>query len=371
MRRKVLFILCNDFGELVMADYFAEGQPIDAIAFCSPKLLSTYDKNTIQLLRHNGLQEILTCIEDFQPDTVILASGYLLTLHNLLSIDELRLLLDILTKKKIAVATTDPWMKCWEEFRNHLDDDTKSALLANPFQRLQEELDELLRPMPHIYSTPFKTDRVPSFSFFNSNAFTHLSNKPEQNLERWLFILASIDYDSIAGINPSGFFDALVERFTEILVSPSASIVFICPPPCVDALLRRTITESSRLVLVPFCSFTEFQRHIFSSDIGVYWNHLSASIIYCLHKQGAALFADRGHMLTACPPLAWHAHRAAWNCITPLNIDILKPITQDVVQAAAHSMHLMTTRIYPEYARLPTPLEMIEKIRRFNCEEIK
>ena len=361
MTPKILFILCNDFGELLIADYFVDGQPLQALALCPEKIFAAYEKHNRDTQRYRNIQDVYTSIEAFKPNLVIFASGYLLSLHNLLSLPDLKQLMQYLREKNIPLVSTDPWMKCWEEFRENLSPEKRTLFLSHPFQQLQSELDDLLKDIPHIYSVPFTTQRVPCVAFFNEKAFSEFKHSEGDEPSRWLFILSAIDFGTFTQRDGESFINNLVARFTDILQKPSTSIVFICPPDCAE-IISRKMANTSRITLIPFCRFSEFQRHIFSCDIGVYWNYLSASIIYHLHKGSAMVFADKGHMLTVCPPLEFYVEKHVLNNVNPTNIDLSRPLTQKIVDQSLAIQQQMNSLIYPQYAKLKSPIETVASL---------
>lgn len=361
MPTKILFILCGDFGELLIADYFVDGQPLQALALCPDKIIATYDKTNLETRGYRNIQDIIQCLNTFRPELVVLASGYLLTLHNLLSLSEIGHLIQHVRAQGVALATTDPWMRCWEEYREQLPEAQRENMLHHPFQQQQAKLEELLQDIPHIYGVPFTTHRVPSVAFFNPHAFAGYQHNGHGKFNRWLFILSSIDFGSIMQREGGRFVDHLTNRFADILQQPSSSIVFICPPACVDAIKSR-LGNTSRVTLVPFCKFSEFQSHIFSCDIGVYWNYLSASIIYHLHKGSAMLFAGRGHMLTACPPLKHNVEKSVLNNVVPTVFDLSQPVSDRLLQDAKCILDQMNTLILPEYSKQQSPHNIVKSL---------
>jgi hypothetical protein len=364
MTKKILFILCNDYGELLIADYFADGQPFKAFALCPTKLHSTYDHSvlTIAPFRHAG--DIYNALNQFRPDLVILASGYLLTLHNLLTLAELEQLLAHLSNAGIPCATTDPWMQSWQEHRAAMAANEIKQLLQHPFQSLQLNLETLLRHTIHLYSVPFKTNKIPTVGFFNPDAFKQWKflPGPRNQHQHWLFVLAGMDANGLLARHGVQLLDHLRLRFREILQDPNTKISLLGPPDFVTAL-KQIVADLDRVTLIPFCTFSQFQRLTFDSTVAVYWNCLSASILYHLHKNSMMVFADRGHMLNACPPLARHVAEDVLNQVQPTTLDLTKPLEPNhLLQKAFGVQQQMQKEIYPTYEAMLRPTEVVEYI---------
>lgn len=362
MTKKILFILCNDYGELLIADYFADGQPFEAIALCPTKLHSTYDHSVLTIAPFQHASDIYNALDQFHPDLIILASGYLLTLHSLLTLAELEQLLAHLSHAGIPCATTDPWMQSWEEHRATMTADEAKLLLQHPFQTLQSNLETVLRHTIHLYSVPFKTSKIPNVGFFNPDAFKQWKFLPGPRNQHWLFVLAGMDANGLMARYGFQFLDHLRLRFGEILQDPNTKISFIGPPDLVTAL-KQIVADLDRVTLIPFCTFSQFQQLTFDCTVAVYWNCLSASILYHLHKNSMMVFADKGHMLHACPPLARHVADDVLNRVQPTALDLSKPLERKhLLQKASAIQQQMQKEIYPTYEAMPRPTEVIEYI---------
>ncbi len=102
---QLLFIIGHDYGELILAMYFLHGQRIASRStlLLPPRLWATNgDTLPVRTRQYRSYEDLVRTIDDENPDIVFLFSGYLFSMHKLLSTRSLEKLLQYLRASSLS-----------------------------------------------------------------------------------------------------------------------------------------------------------------------------------------------------------------------------------------------------------------------------
>jgi hypothetical protein len=320
---RLLVLVSRDHGELTNALSFAGAGGCDALLMLPPALYAQNAAELGTLVRgYDGLADILDAIEERRPDLVVLFSGYLLAINQLLPLPALAQLLQTLERRGIPVATSDPFMGL-------LTPGQPSPFAAS--HPLKDWLDghfarvgRLLGALPHLYSGP--PQRFPGT---RKLAFFHPQVPGAGPV--WLFVLAGEDYAIQAGrLGADGFHRLVGERIRDA-ARCGARAVLIAPQACVDGV-RSTGAPAIGLAC---CGRALFSDLIVGAEQAFYWNMVSNSLLLRLAHALPIVFFDYGHLIGAAPPLFELGRAAFLNNGALAPIDARVPLDAAVLAAAA------------------------------------
>jgi hypothetical protein len=374
-KRKLLFAISSDYGELSTALDFLAGQPFDAELLLPERLFRVHASSLPVACRmSHSPADILAAVAEKTPDVVFLFSGYLYAINGLFPIDGVRQLVDALCSTSCAVVTSDPFLG--ELFR--LDGSTFSEQhparrqLAEHFARIVP----ILAGAKHLYrGTPRAGAAGGSVSFYNpqtvldeaarfawkNRALRTPGIRPE--LKRWLFVLSAEDYAAgTARWGKARFDENLRGKLLETAMA-GRQPVMIGPPACIEAMRQGELTPVTAL-LFEFCEQAQFLSLLHEAEYCFYWNVFSHSIIARVMNRGPVFFFDCGHLVHALPSFldaglehfyaGWRPRRLEQN-------DVLSA-GQLAEFAVEDDRSLEPARL--NFARSPSPVEMVEDVLR-------
>lgn len=365
--RRCLFVLSADFGEYVTANLFSRGQPF-LRHFALPEGLARAGAGQAhETSRYASVRDLDELVARLRPELVVLASGYLFTVNNLMAPDALRDFVSRLRDHGIAVATTDPWLRVWKfrpaaRFRIHsmrlgAEDEAQSGNMM----RLRDRLERDFAGVPHLFAVPLPAEDACSFSFFNPRFTAAAEALSDAHYDDWVFVLSREDF---AFLRPEGegFLGALQSRLEEILAVPRNRVTFI-GPAAMEAFFRERLAGRSRLRFSAACSFAQFEAALRGAKIVAYWNVLSASALYCLYNGVPPVFFGRGHQARVCEGLFEHAAEQVYRGRPPVLLDLAAPLCAragDLAEQLSLRAWLDSLRI--EYARSMPPDRVVERL---------
>lgn len=336
---RLLVLVSRDHGELTNALSFAGAGNCDALLLLPPAL---YAQNAAELgtvvQSYDGLADILDAVEHRRPDLVVLFSGYLLAINQLLPLSALAQLLETLDRRGVPVATSDPFMGLLTPGQSSPFSHANPAKgwLDGHFARVARLLGEL----PHLYSGP--PQRFPGtrkLAFFNPDQATmpaqarlRIAHHPQLPGAGpvWLFVLAGEDYAIQAGrLGADGFHHLVGERVRDA-ARCGARAVLVAPQACVDGV-RAT---GAPVIGLPDCGRALFTDLIVGANHAFYWNMVSNSLLLRLSHALPIVFFDYGHLIGAAPPLFELGRAAFLNNGGLAPIDAGVPLDSAVLAAA-------------------------------------
>ena len=372
-KAKLLFILSNDYGELFDAMCFVMGLRFDPVFLMPPKLFKV-NHTTLPYPVHcyNSASDIRSIVEKEKPDIVLLFSGYLYVMNNIMNAEALEKLIAQWRDQNLKVATSDPFLG----MMSAIEDDTFSD--RHPGHEWLKShfswLSRLLQDFPHIYHSTLPLKTAKGVSFFNSNIIlqpSEISCRRKQLLEwspvrgakdRWLFVLSPEDY----GIQMRTYGE---DRFLELLrrmLSDAAEVgrqpVLMAPQSCLAAL-QASGKRVEDLIALPSCSFTLFMLLLYEGEYVFYWNMFSASIVARALNGKPFFVFDRGHLARVIKPFGAVAMRHFYpDC----EIELLEQkdalALEQLAQLAARQEKGIFEPARRNFARSPSPERIVREI---------
>jgi hypothetical protein len=353
---RCLFALSADYGEFVTANLLSRGQPFER-RFALPQALAAQSGGLDGAAAYASVGELRAIVDRERPDAVVLGSGYLFALNGLFGADALAELVAHLRARRIALATTDPWLrlralKPQTRFAIHsvrlggVDAAQSEKVLA-----LQRRLEGILGALPHLLAVPAPL----AHSAFNP-AFAQPA-RPAEDADEWLFVLSRQDLTLLSG---EDVFGRLKDRISELLAMPRNRLRFVGPAP-VGRFLSENFGGERRVEYLAYCDFAAFEAAVLGARVVAYWNALSASALYCLYHGVAPVFFGKGHQAKVCEGLYEHAVEHVYRGAPPPMLALDQPFETDAgALIAAHGIHSWLDRIRQDYARLPPPSRILE-----------
>jgi len=363
---RCLFVLSADFGEYVTANILSRGQPVER-RFALPAQLAPYASgNPEGIVRYSDAADLERLIGAERPDAVILCSGYLFAINGLFGPDALAALVARARREGIALATTDPWLRIWAlrpatRFAiRSIRQGGVDAAQSEKVMALQRRLEDALAEVPHLFAVPMPADARWK-SVFNP-AFS--ARQPAAVEQEWLFVLSKEDFALQAGPDGAKFFAALSARIEELLAVKENRLRFIGPPP-LGRFLGERFAGRERLAFLPFSDFAGFEAAVRRAKIVVYWNVLSASLLYCLYHGVAPVFFGKGHQASVCEGLYEHVVEHVYRGRAPALLDLgraLAPRAGELIESLGLASWLAAIRA--DYERMPALPGVIQSWRR-------
>lgn len=388
---RTLFILDNDFGELTTVMYLILGQECfaDARILLSPRL---YEKNHDVLPGRTDVwsseQHLAEKIETLRPRVVVFASGYVLPVHRLLTVDAMDRLCALARRHDAVVMTTDPFLGLISQWSGRgLDQLISIDIPKNANEHLVavkqaadamlhaalSKAENVLRTLPHLYPSYTEMDGLATaptdgrnISFFNDALLLppdiSVTAAKERGTSHWMFVISEVDYQIQTMFMGSIEFAGVVANLLTQTVQLGRQVIFAGPAELLD-LLKPTLATQEQIHLLTFCSFPRFMSLLLSSEYSFYWNVVSHTILMQLWNGRPVILFNRGHLARSVSALyerviAWYYqgweppylhHNAA------LSLSALEEAV------APHSRHL--NQIMARFRRAPSPATLFASLR--------
>ena len=375
MRRpRCLFVLSRDFGEYVTAQLFTRGQALDA-RFVLPAALAPFI-GAENAAAYRNLADLEALSQALQPDFVMLCSGYLFAVNNLLSPAALAQWLAALRGRGITVATTDPWLA--------LDDANPGAAfsiasvsqggvvpqLSEGMARLHAQLRSLFAGLPHVYAVPMERARPNVYSFYNPQ-FTANAPEPAAGGDgRWVFVLSREDHAYLEGFGGASFRERLEYHVARLAATGGNRVTFIGPPALAPFFAGR-FPDAGKVEYLAYCSASTFERTLREASVLGYWNVLSSSLLYCLYHRVPPVFFGAGHQVKIRAGLYEHAVQQVYGGDAPRMLD-----WQDTWPAEPDRLvrelgiDVWLGQVAARHRRSPAPLEIVETMMSNRASEL-
>tara|TARA_R110002072_G_scaffold43340_6_gene121751 strand:+ start:4445 stop:5686 length:1242 start_codon:yes stop_codon:yes gene_type:complete len=400
---RLLFILNNDYGELGLAMYFLQGRNLaSSTTLLLPPRLYSKNKDTLPgtTYSYDSIEDILRTVDDTQPDIVFLFSGYILPLHQIVSLEETEALVQLLSDRKCKVVTSDPFFGIF----SHLKPEE-----ANAPQALQLFESEIIKeqPWPYRLSTTFGNMRIlkqfarashiirntthlyytrpdpndepievvtDNVTFFNpslvgdgtesgnSEVNAIKSADTEASAEKhWLFILGSVDYDLQTSFYGEDKFIDLIAKKVEQTLQAGRRAVFLAPDDCIQKLRSRAPVHA-RKDLLTFCAYEAFNAHLLQAEYVFYWNLASYSTFLRVINGLPMFMFDEGHLARHVKPMHERMVRWYYHNWTPPSLNQHEALDADALEELSRDYKKETAVILKNFRQLPTPEQVIEEL---------
>jgi hypothetical protein len=353
---RTLFIFSDDFGELVLLRLLLYKQPVHAFLLLPERLFKHVEfPNATKFLYKDG-NDLKKHVEEINPEQVMLFSAYLLAPNGLISYPEFYSLLDYLDEKNITVATSDPFMRYYDQLAYEHPPESFHAAVRNKLKEISGRV-ALYR---HLYAVPVQFDGAPSQSFSN-----HLMcDVKEQTNKRkqWTFIMASEDFRLLQKENPAGYHKKLIPLFISLVKDYNIRVNLVFPEAFYRTL-KLGLAGVPGINYVSYCSLASFESLVAQSDLVIYWNMFSASTLLCRLYNKPTVFLGLGHMETLFPGFfeyiksSWFPYEAPeiMNVNDALIPSLIKRLEADGAAIRDHAL-------YQPYYELDSPLAV------FSCK---
>ena len=390
---RVLFVLDADYGELTTAMCLLLGQGLAtrATLLLPPRLFVT-NKDVLPGRTHcfGSLDDVMARVDAEPPELVFLCSGYVYSLHELLTLEGLEQLVQVLGERGCRVVTSDPFLGLLSDLGNSTTVSLDIPKEAPPRLRyLKEVVDEqlesqlavsarILEEIPHLYPAYPAADQhttlaaARSVSFFNPRLVRRadepggdapiVAGKP-----LWLFVIASSDYEVQTMFHGKDrYVDLVVEKLEQALRADRHP-VFIGPYDCVQALIHHMASAGGRcelegVTLMTFCPFKHFSALVLSAEYVFYWNMLSHSMFLRLFNGLPVFLFDRGHLVRNVTPL--HERIVDWyyQGWDPIYLDQEQALRPEHLKVSASRYREAAIDVNTRMRRSPAPELMIEQL---------
>ncbi len=364
---RLLFVIDNDFGELTLAMLFVHGRSLAprTTMLLPPRL---YDLNgeglPVRTRRYTGYDDLKEAIADESPDVVVLFSGYLLPIHQLVSVSQLKGLTDELREGGSRVVTSDPF---W-------------GLLTVPAPRISPQVKALTDPvavvkeLTHLYVIPLEVEGIRSVSFFNpSFVASEIAAVPDEFWSgaglveapgdggHWLFALTGEDYATQVMESSRAQFAQRVAVMISDTVSAGRCPVLLAPNEFLEDVAP-LLGEAHRAVLLPYCAYNLFLALLAHAEYVFYWNAGSTSGHLRMLLKRPQFSFEPGHIARHVEDWLQRSVREyylGWEprylgAETRLHVSSLARMAADYGEAAE--------RIGRQRSRLATPEQVIEQV---------
>jgi len=321
----ILLVVCNDYGELALAMYLLEGQPLaQKTTLMLPPLLYASNAEILpeRTLVYHSVADIQQEMRSRTSGILGLVSGYLLPVHRLGTTDELISLLRWSTEENWSCFTSDPFVGLLDK-----DEPSELVTLTSPrwsilwkifaaiekrrLSHILSEMHSALREVPHVYplSVPQSEvghDGANRLRFHNPNLASQSGDKPRasESPQRWLFVLGDQDYTVQAGLHGQTIWTTDISRkFRKILIGKLHETLeagrlptLIAPRKIIEAVQKHSPVADA-IDLIPHCSYSQFFSLLRDAEYVFYWNATSFSCILRTLLGKPWFTFDSGHLL--------------------------------------------------------------------------
>ncbi len=367
--RRLLVIVSGDYGELGAALYFLGGLRLSVppLLLLPPQLMhALQSSHDLTVEGHRQASDIQRAVRHFRPDTVLLASGYLLTLGGGLSLLDLSMLLRQLRRLGVSVLTTDPFLGvrlnplrlAWSNLRQpNQRDALLGALVLWP-------ITGLLRRAWHVYPAPIA--RLPALAADprcrgylggNTLAPTAPDRTPATAPAHWLFVISALEFRMLNRERQGGFIDQLIARLRDCNRAGRAAWL-VGPGPLVRDLLQR-LPDGPWLHAHGDLPYADYMHCLMAAEYAFFWNMMSFSSIHRVLADLPVFYFDEGH-LARIHPAFWQAGiRLFYDGWHPPRLAVDQPLNPAALQASAEMVLPMMLRLSAGMRDVPLSADLL------------
>jgi hypothetical protein len=394
---RTLVVVSNDYGELLLAMMFLQGQQLATnAALLLPPRLHAANGATLDVPAYQfaSLDDILRVVDEWRPQVVILMSGYLFSNNKLLSRDELGRLVAHLRASGRHLLTTDPFIGMagtltHDDIRLGLPESGDALLLPSsdmervlPAVRIDRqtaqesmrtaereiaddlsEVSQILSEVTHLYGVPASAlpATVHRVSFFNPELERRPPGGSGHVTPGWLFIIGSHDlwYQQLH-LGVDAFPQLLTARLEEAERFGARPSV-IAPPAVLEQLSAR-LPANTNVELTRFCSHHDYVTRLFDAEYVFYWNLFSASFMLRLTRALPSFFFDRGHLsrlIERAYPVGRRVLMQEWE---PAYLALGEALDPGRLKADAAAQTRRFREIVDNWRQSPTPDELVSAL---------
>lgn len=370
--RRLLVIVSGDYGELGAALYFLAGLHLSVppLLLLPPQLVHAMQGHPgLAVQAHRQADDLGQAVQGFQPDTVLLASGYLLTVGAGLRLLDLFRLLRQLRQQGATVLTTDPFLGvrlnplrlAWADLRQANRRDALLAALA------LWPVAGLLRRAWHVYPAPIARlpalaadPRCRAYLGGSTPAPAPPDRPPDQAPPHWLFVLSALEFRMLDRVHRGTFVDQLVARLHDCHRAGRAAWL-IGPRPLVQAVLQR-LPDAPWLQAHNDLPYADYMHGLMAAEYTFFWNMMSFSSIHRVLADLPLFYFDEGH-LAHIHPAFWQAGiRLFYDGWHPPCLDIGQPLNPADLQASAEEARPKLRRLGAGMRQAPSSAALLDSL---------
>jgi hypothetical protein len=368
---RLLVIVSGDYGEIGAAMYFLRGlhsahAPVVLLPEARAQSISAMPG--LELRTYERMADISRALDDSRCDTVLLSSGYLLTITTGLSLPNVVGLIRTLQRRRVTLLTSDPFLGLLPSpaslpFRELRRRDGRSAFIGScvlyPVRRL-------LRDAWHIYPAPI--ERLPAkpgtrrLSYFNAAAQEAFSAHQGDPAGRptWLFILSKADCTMLMKAQGDRFVSRLVERL-EDGVALGREVLMIGPEILVVAV-RERLGNRPGIGIRSEAPYASYMQDLMRAEYAFYWNYFSFSIMHRVLANLPVFFFDEGHLPHILPAVGEAGVRMFYDGWRPPVLPLGGRLDEEDLERRAREATHEFRRIAEGMRRSPSPDELLRRV---------
>lgn len=291
---KTLFVFSDDFGELVLLRLLIYKQPVHVYLALPERLFDHVEFSNATKFLYNEGDDLMKYVEEVKPTQVLFFSAYLLVPNGMLTFPEFYNFLGYLDKKKIAVSTSDPFMRYYDQ----LDYELKATDFRSQIRNKLKQISERLTAYKHLYAVPVQFDGAPCQSFSNPAKRDPILKTDDK--KQWTFIMAFEDYSLLQVGNDGSYYKTLIPLLTSLVQEYDSKVNLVFPKDLIK-ILKLKLVDIPNINYVSYCTMDAFEEVVAQSDLMIYWNVFSASTLLCRLYNKPTVFLGQGHMETIYP----------------------------------------------------------------------
>jgi hypothetical protein len=350
---KTLFILSDDFGELVLLRLLLYQQPNHVFLVLPERLYHHFNlPNCTKLLFEDGKQ-LKKYVEEIEPKEVMLFSAYLLAPNGLITFDEFYDFLDFLDQEKIKVSTSDPFMR----FYDQMDFIEQPQDFHSCVRNKLKEISQRLTNYRHLYGVPISFKNIASQSF--SNSIKKFDQKHlNHGQKHWTFVMAKQDFILLQNGNENNYHEVLIPLFKRLVQDDNININLIFPAEFLT-ILQPYLIDIPQINYINFCDLDVFEALISKSDLLIYWNVFSASTLLCRLYNKPIVFIAQGHMEAIYPGFFEYVKDSWFPKHYPEIIPIDEYFIPKVMEKLKYESNVELNALYQPYYELDSPAQVL------------
>jgi len=374
-RRKLLFVISNDYGELSGAMYLAMGGAFEVVMALPPRLYGP-NQGGLPYRAHGyeSVEDVLGIVGRERPDVVLLFSGYLYAINGIFKLAAVAALVEGVTKEGRRVVTSDPFLGLMGEIGPGTFNERHplKRVLAEHFSGVFRVLKEVV----HIYPADVAGGGgMRSVCFFNPGMVIGAEEAAgvtrrvgevagvDAGRKRWLFVLSAEDYAAQVNLMGRGAFEEILVARLRDAAGAGRQAVLVGPDACIGSI-RAVAWGIEGALLLSFCGLEQFRLLLLEAEFAFYWNMLSNSILTRAANALPVFFFDRGHMLLAMPAMYELAMARYYSGATLPWLDQRRQLVGDELARRAEAGVREIGRAMASMGRLPRPEGAIDAIMR-------
>ncbi len=376
----LLVIVSADYGELSIAKYFLEGLAATPMpVMLVPAELRQQDgvDADVDVRTYRGLADLRRAVEEVRPDTVLLFSGYLLTIGGRFSLLNGSRLLRLLRRRGVQIVTTDPFIGQLRgprslRFREILRPHGKRGLAlyssaVESVLAIRAYLFYLqLRRHWHIYPAPVAPRLLPPahrwLSFFNAAAVpSDVPQVVDPAPPLWLFVLSQVDYRFQFNRLGPAFAGHIAARLRDA-ARPGRRLLMIGPRELQDEL-RGRIADVAGVELRDGVAHGEYMRHLLQAERAFFWNYYSFSVLHRVLSGQPVHYFDEGHIVSILPAIEQAGIDTFYAGWRPPLLRVEDPLDERQIERIAAETRENFARIKERMATGLSPRQLLDAIR--------